>query len=273
MVVAMRISITHYLVANSMTLKLMRMHAAGAEALAGALLLLALWQLAYSWQLISPRLLPAPAETFSATLAGLRSGVLVADLLSTLERTLLAIGIGLLGVPLGTVLGYWPRAYRLVEFPIEFFRSTPATAIFPLGLLVFGVGDLVKISVAAFSSGLVVAFNMAYGVMNARKPRVLAARSMGARPLSVLFGVVLPDALPQCFVGLRSAVSLALIVIVVGEMFIGSDQGLGLRIIEAQNVFDAKTMYAAILLTGTVGYLLNWTLLLLERRIVHWKGV
>lgn len=245
----------------------------GSDAVIGVALVMAFWQLAYSGQWISPKLLPAPVPTFVALGAGLAEGPLGSDVISTLQRTLLAIVLALLGVPLGTVLGYQPRLYRLFEFPIEFFRSTPATAIFPLGLLIFGVGDAVKIWVAAFSSGLVVTFNVAYGVMNARKPRVLAARTMGAPPIAVLFGVVLPDALPQCFIGLRSAVSLALIVVVVGEMFIGSDQGLGLRIIEAQNMFDAKTMYAAILLTGTVGYLLNGLLLLLERRIVHWKGV
>ena len=75
------------------------------------------------------------------------------------------------GVPVGIIPGVNDRVYRSVEFLIDFFRSTPATAMFPLFLLLFGLGDFSKVAVAAFAGWLVVVFNVAYGVMNARKTR------------------------------------------------------------------------------------------------------
>ena len=144
----------------------------------------------------------------------------------------------MIAIPLGIVLGSSERLYRSLEFVIDFFRSTPASAMFPLFLVLFGVGDETKISVAAFGAVLVILFNVAYGVMNARKTRLLAAKVMGASRLRVLFDVMLLESLPQTFVGLRNGVSLALVIIVVAEMFIGSHDGLGHRVFEAQQLFD-----------------------------------
>ena len=177
-----------------------------------------------------------------------------------------------IAIPLGIVLGSSERLYRSLEFVIDFFRSTPASAMFPLFLVLFGVGDETKISVAAFGAILVILFNVAYGVMNARKTRLLAAKVMGASRLRVLFDVMLLESLPQTFVGLRNGVSLALVIIVVAEMFIGSQDGLGHSVFEAQQLFDMPRMYAAIFAAGALGYGLNLLFLLIERRFVHWSG-
>lgn len=80
------------------------------------------------------------------------------------------------------------------------------------------------------------------------------------------------ESLPQTFVGLRMAVSLALVVIIVAEMFIGSMDGMGHRIIDAQQVFDLQQMYASILMTGGVGYGFNLLFIALEKWVVHWAG-
>jgi NitT/TauT family transport system permease protein len=95
---------------------------------------------------------------------------------------------------------------------------------------------------------------------------------MGASRLRVLFDVMLKESLPQTFVGLRNGVSLALVIIVVAEMFIGSTDGLGQRVFEAQQLFDMPGMYAAIFAAGALGYTLNLLFLLIERRFVHWAG-
>ena len=144
--------------------------------------------------------------------------------------------------------------------------------MFPLFLVLFGVGDETKISVAAFGAILVILFNVAYGVMNARKTRLLAAKVMGASRLRVLFDVMLLESLPQTFVGLRNGVSLALVIIVVAEMFIGSQDGLGHSVFEAQQLFEMPRMYAAIFAAGALGYGLNLLFLVIERQFVHWSG-
>jgi len=239
----------------------------------GVVALLAIWALTVWTRLVDPVLLPSPAATFRAMWTGMTNGKLGVDFVKTVERTIAATAIAaVIAIPMGILLGSSEKLYRSVEFVIDFFRSTPASAMFPLFLVLFGVGDRTKISVAAFGAALVILFNVAYGVMNARKTRILAAKVMGASPLRVLTDVTLLESLPQTFVGLRNGVSLALVIIVVAEMFIGSTDGLGQRVFEAQQLFNMPDMYAAIFAAGALGYGLNLMFLLIERRFVHWSG-
>ena len=135
----------------------------------GPLGLLLLWAAVYWTGLITQKLLPSPFRTGVSIVTNIWAGGLAYDLGQTVLRTgeafLIAVAFGL---PLGLLIGSSKRVYRSVEFLIDFFRSTPATALFPLFMIVFGLGDLSKIAVAAFSSVLIILFNVAYGVMNAR---------------------------------------------------------------------------------------------------------
>lgn len=235
--------------------------------------LILLWYIAVWTQLVDPVLLPPPTDTFHAMWTGMVGGKLGSDFFHTVERTIYATIIAaVIAIPLGIFLGASERLYRSLEFVIDFFRSTPASAMFPLFLVLFGVGDRTKISVAAFGAALVILFNVAYGVMNARKTRLLAAKVMGASRLRILMDVMLLESLPQTFIGLRNGVSLALVIVVVAEMFIGSTDGLGNRVFEAQQLFAMPDMYAAIFAAGALGYGLNLLFLMIERRFVHWSG-
>jgi len=239
----------------------------------GPIVLFVIWDLVVRFGLIKMVLLPTPSATISTLVTGLAGGPLLTDFLVTVQRTLEAFLIAaVVGVPLGVLLGSNERAYRSVEFLIDFFRSTPSSALIPLFLLIFGVSDINKVAIAAFGALLIVLFNSAYGVINARKQRVMAARVMGASRWQIFKDVLIWESLQPTFVGLRSAVSMALVIVIVAEMFIGSDSGLGHRIIDAQQVLNVKSMYAAILAAGALGYALNIIFLLAERRIVHWSG-
>lgn len=245
----------------------------GTLPIVGPLILFTAWDLVVRAGLVSPILLPSPTDTLVALLRGMAGGPLLGDFLVTVGRTLVAFFIAAaIGMPLGIVLGSGERAYRGVEFLIDFFRSTPASAMIPLFLLIFGISDFNKIAIASFSAFLIIVFNSAYGVINARKQRMMAARVMGASRWRVFRDVLIWESLQASFVGLRTAVSMALVIVVVAEMFIGSVDGLGHTIIYAQQVLNVKTMYAAILATGILGYALNILFLMLERRVVHWSG-
>jgi ABC-type nitrate/sulfonate/bicarbonate transport system permease component len=222
---------------------------------------------------VKPVLLPPPGETLAHLWGAFTGGSIYPDLWATIYRTLCAFGIAVaLGVPLGVMLGSAESAYRSVEFLIDFFRSTPSSALIPLFLLIFGITDVNKIAIASFGALLIVLFNSAYGVMHAKKTRVMAARIMGVSRWHVFKDVLLMESLAQTFVGLRSAVSMALVIVIVAEMFIGSETGLGHRIIDAQQVFNVKEMYTSIIVTGALGYLLNLLFLLAEKRLIHWSG-
>lgn len=240
--------------------------------LIGPACLIALWAIVARLHLVDSFFLPGPFTTIGKLVEIIWNGVIVPDLFATLGRVGIAFAVALvIGLPTGLFLGSSEKVYRSVEFAIDFFRSTPATALFPLFLLVFGITDASKVAVAAFAALLIIVFNTAHGVIYASKVKVLAARIMGATRLQIFFRVLFWESLPQTFVGLRSAVSMSLVVIVVTEMFIGTTTGIGQKIIDAQITYDIPTMYAIILLSGIVGYLLNLFFLVLEKRFLHWS--
>jgi NitT/TauT family transport system permease protein len=239
----------------------------------GPVVLFIVWDLAVRLGFVKAILLPPPIDALGALITGLAGGPLLHDFGMTVWRTVQAfLFAAIVGMPLGVLLGSSEKAYRSVEFLIDFFRSTPSSALIPLFLMIFGVSEINKVAIAAFGALLIVIFNSAYGVINARKQRVMAAKVMGASRWRVFKDVLIWESLQPSFVGLRSAVSMALVIVIVAEMFIGADSGLGNRIINSQQVMNVRDMYASILAAGALGYALNVLFLMLEKRIVHWSG-
>lgn len=241
--------------------------------LIGVMLLFVVWGLVANAGLVNPVLLPTPIATVGELVRITFQGNLLVDFGATVMRTFQAFLLAaVVGVPLGIVLGSSEKIYRSVEFLIDFFRSTPASALIPLFLLFFGTSDFNKVAIAAFAAVLVIIFNSAYGVINARRSRILAAKVMGANQWQIFKDVLFWESLPQTFIGLRTGISIALVIVIVAEMFIGTQQGLGKRIIDTQQILQVKDMYASILTTGVLGYSLNMLFLLIEKQFVHWSG-
>jgi NitT/TauT family transport system permease protein len=239
----------------------------------GVLLLFGIWWAIAISGWVNPVLLPTPLATISELFKTIFSGTMITDFIATLVRTFQAFIIAaVIGVPLGVAMGSSEKVYRSLEFLIDFFRSTPASALIPMFILFFGVSDLSKVAIAACSALLLIIFNSAYGVINAKRSRILAAKVMGANQFQTFRDVLLWESLPQTFIGLRSGISIALVIAIVAEMFIGTEQGLGKRIIDAQQILNVKDMYASILITGMLGYALNVLFLLIEKRFIHWSG-
>ena len=230
----------------------------------GPLAVIVLWFLLSISGIIDTFFLPSPLETFKDMVVLIVSGTIIPDIMITLGRVLAAFTLA---------LGTSAKAYESVEFVIDFFRSIPATAMFPLFLLIFGITDSSKIAVAAFSSSLIILFNTAYGVRHSKKTRVFAAKVMGASRTQIFKHISFWESLPQTFVGIRIAVSLSLIIIIVTEMFIGTTAGLGKLIVDFQYTYNISGMYAVILLTGIIGYLTNAIFIIAEKRFIHWTAV
>jgi NitT/TauT family transport system permease protein len=233
---------------------------------------IATWYAAIGLRLVDPVLLPRPDVVVSTIFSSITHGKMGTDLWITTQRMAIAIvAATALAVPIGLSLGLSERLYRSIEFIIDFLRSTPASAVFPLFLVIFGVDDRTKIYIGMFGSSLAIIFNTAYGVINARKTRLNAAKLMGASRLQMLV-VMLLESMPQTFVGLRTGLSISLVSVIVAEMFLGSRDGIGHRVFEAQQVFDMPQMYGGIVCAGILGYALNLLLRLSERRFIHWSG-
>ena len=236
-------------------------------------LIIIVWTILSNLKIISPLFLATPQAVFLEIFYLFSSGVIVYDLLFTLYRTILGFVIAcLIGIPIGLLMGYYDKIYRSLELVVEFFRSIPATALFPLFLLFFGIGDQSKIALTAWAAGLILILNSMYGVHLGKELRIKSARTMKISGFDLFKKIIFPEALPQIFSGMRIAISLSLVIVIVTEMFIGTNFGLGHRIIDAQMVYRIPEMYAVIFIVGILGFLINKVFIYAEKEIVHWKG-
>jgi ABC-type nitrate/sulfonate/bicarbonate transport system permease component len=192
------------------------------------------------------------------------------DVVPSLVRLLTGWGIAAIaGVSLGVALG---RSARLSEFlapVLHFLRAVPPPALLPVFIVLAGLGSTMQVTVIIFGVIWPILLNTADGARNVPATQVDTARVFRVSRTRWLLGVVLPSASPKIFAGLRISLSLSLILMVISEL-VGSSNGLGRSLIDAQREFSLRNMWAVIVLLGVLGYLLNSALLAVERRVLRW---
>jgi len=229
------------------------------------------WAALAALQAVPAIVLPSPASVVRAVPKMLRERLL-ADIGLTLARVLGALAIAcVFGIPLGLYLGYRKGVYRVIESPLHALRSVPASALFPLFLIVIGVGEKSIVALAAYPSLLVILANTVSGATLANKRRLYQARLLGLDTLDTITEVLAYEALPNILDGIRTAVSYALMLVIAVEMFIGlSERGLGRSIYEYQSTYRIPETYGAIIIAGIIGILLNAVVSQLEHRMLRW---
>jgi ABC-type nitrate/sulfonate/bicarbonate transport system permease component len=176
-----------------------------------------------------------------------------------------AAGI-LLGIPLG--LSRWGRLWAMPH--IEYWRAMPPPALLPISIvLLHSIGNVQKVSFIAFFCLFPVLLNTIDGVRGIDPTLAETARSYGLGPFERVRRIVLPAALPQIAAGMRNSLSLAVIMMVLSEYF-SSTSGVGYVLLISKNTYQLAPMWAAILLIGLLGYVLNLLFLLAERRLLAW---
>jgi ABC-type nitrate/sulfonate/bicarbonate transport system permease component len=179
----------------------------------------------------------------------------------------IAVVLGiLLGVPLG--LSRWGRLLAMPH--VEWWRAMPPPALLPISVvLLHSIGNRQKISFIAFFCLFPILLNTIDGVRGIDPTFIETARSYGVRRFERIGRIVLPAALPQIFAGMRTSLSLAVIMMVLTEYF-SSTSGVGYVLLISKNTFQLAPMWAAIVLIGVMGYGLNLLFILLERRVLSW---
>ncbi|ROR74391.1 ABC transporter permease [Bogoriella caseilytica] len=194
--------------------------------------------------------------------------------LSDVLPSLLRLGVGLsvaivAGVAGGVLLGQSQLA-RTVSAPLlEFARAVPPPVLVPALMLVLGLGDTMRIGVIALACLWPVLLNTVMGVSGLEpgwKETARALRLSGRRRLTTL---ILPGAAPQVMTGIRQALSIGIIVMVISEMFAARD-GIGHAVVVFQRTFALTEMWTGILLLGLLGMVLTGLLALIESRVLRW---
>ena len=247
-----------------------RLRWSGARWLSPVMLLL-VWELGSRTGLIPARILAAPSAVLVTLWSMIVSGELPSNLLVSLARASAGLAIGLVfGVGLALVSGLSRRGETTVDPLMQIKRTIPSLALTPLFIVWFGIGEAPKITLIAVGTTFPIYLNLFAGIRAVDPRLVEAARSFGLKGLDLITQVILPGALPSFLTGLRYAMGVALLVLVVAEQ-INAQAGLGYLINNARDFMRTDIIVVCLLVYASLGLAADQAVRLLESRALAWR--
>ncbi|MBI5909336.1 MAG: ABC transporter permease [Betaproteobacteria bacterium] len=235
------------------------------------LLLLGIWELSARLGLIDTRFFPAPITILHTLIGLMDSGVLWINTWTSLQRLFWGFLLG--GIPalvLGVVMGLSRLIRAAIDPLIAATYPIPKSAILPLILLIFGLGEGSKIVMVAIGVFYPICINAVAGVLEINKIYLDVGKNFQAGRWQMFRTIALPGALPFIMSGIKLGVGMGLILIAIAEM-IGAKSGLGYMIWNAWEILSVDTMYVGLIMIAVIGYLFSLILNELERWIIPWK--
>ncbi len=233
--------------------------------------LLVFWQVLTTAGVLDALFFPAPTTLVITFGQLMGSGELFRHLHATFTRTAVGFLVGsALGLGLGLLVGAWSPLRRSLEPLISALYATPKLSLFPMLLLLLGVGDASRIGLVALGSFIFTVIYTQDAVRNIQPGYVEMAVNYGAGKLALFREVYLPACLPEIFTGLRLALGRALVMAISVELVSSSD-GLGSMIWLSWQTFATERLYVAVFVSGALGASLHYALQRLERRLIPWK--
>jgi ABC-type nitrate/sulfonate/bicarbonate transport system permease component len=228
------------------------------------------WEVLARQQIVMPFLLPAMSVVVARVGEDLVSGRLLLDTAVTLYRAFAAFALAAaVGVTLGLLIARIAAVRWFLDPLLSIGLPMPKLALLPIFMLWFGLFDLSKILMVAFSASFQIVIATWAATQNVEKELVWSARSLGANDRQTLWEVVLPAALPQILTGLQIALPICLIVALVTEMIMGGG-GLGDTMLQSARYVDSPGVFAGIVEIGFVGYFCIKGMEVLRRRLLAW---
>lgn len=193
-----------------------------------------------------------------------------ADVLPSVVRLVIGYAVAVVaGVALGVAVGSSRTLRHVLEPVLEFFRAIPPPVLVPILMLFAGIGDTMKVLVIVTGCIWPVLLNTVEGVRAVDEVLRDTARCYRFGASGRLRHLVIPAASPQIVAGMRQALSLGIILMVISEMFAAS-QGIGFTIVQFQRGFAIPEMWTGIIVLGVIGVLLSLLFSLFERRALSW---
>ena len=191
---------------------------------------------------------------------------------ASLSRVLKGMVIGtVIGIPVGFAMGL-SRIMRGIFDPIvELFRPIPPLALLPLFIMWFGIGEESKVNLLVWASVWVMIIAARSGVLGVSGSKVHAAYSLGANKWQILRYVIMPNALPEVFTGVRVALGVSWGTLIAAEL-IGAEKGLGTTIYIASRFFRMDIVFVNIIIIGVIGAAMEMIMRFLEARLIPWRG-
>lgn len=200
----------------------------------------------------------------------LSSGPLLGYLFLSMGNLAAGLSIAIvLGIGAGLVIGSREPVREVVAPALNFFRAVPPPAIVPIVIIALGVGAAPKVFIIALACFWPILLNTIDGVRGISSSVRETARAYRIPAYLMIFNVALPGALPQIMAGIRVALAVSLVLMVISEFF-GADAGVGFYINDASTRFATRQAWAGTILVGIVGYGLSSLFLVVERKVLAW---
>jgi sulfonate transport system permease protein len=230
-----------------------------------------LWTLAAELEWAPPQILPPPRLVGETLVDLVRSGELLQNCAISLARVFAGFGLGaLVGLALGVGMGLSRRFEQFVYPTFNALNQVPVLGWLPLAMMVFGIGEPLKVVIIAQASLVPVAVNVLNGIRRVPRQYLDVARVFRFSRSQLLRKVVFPAAVPSLFVGVRYGLTLAWLSLVTVEL-LASSEGLGFLIVWGRQLFQLDLVLAAIVSIGVVGLLLDKGLARAEKRLLRWR--
>lgn len=238
--------------------------------------LIALWVLSSRLGLVKEFYWPTIGSTFDRigllVTEGFRNVSLWEHIGISVYRVISGVVYGaIVGIPLGFAMGLSSTARGIFDPIVEFMRPIPPLALIPLIILWFGIDETAKIFLLFLASLFIMTIAARSGVSSVRISKVHAAYSLGASKTQILRHVILPNALPEIFTGLRTSMGVCWGTVVAAEL-VAADKGIGSMIMIAKNFLQTDTVVIGIIIIGVIGYAIEIFMRFLERWLIPWKG-
>ena len=236
-----------------------------------AALLLA-WELAARLEIVIAFLLPPLSIVLTRIGSDIMSGQLPLDVAITLYRTVLAFGLAaVIGVTLGILISRVSWIRWFFDPMISIGLPMPKIALLPIFMLWFGLFDLSKILMVAFSASFQIVIATWSATQAVEKELIWSAQSLGASRREILRQVILPAAMPQILTGLQIAVPICLIVVLITEMIMGG-QGLGDSMLRSARYVDSPGVFAGIVEIGVLGFCVIKSMEYVRGKLLFWHS-
>ncbi|WP_274652048.1 aliphatic sulfonate ABC transporter permease SsuC [Paenibacillus humicola] len=233
-------------------------------------LLIIVWQLLGTAGFIPARVLPTPLAIVKAAIALSSSGELFEYIGISTQRALIGFAIGAaIGFALGFLNGIAPMMEKLTDTSMQMLRTIPHLSLIPLVILWFGIGEEAKIFIVALGVMFPVYLNTLHGIRSVEPGLIEMGRIYGLSGWKLFRTVILPGALPSILVGIRFALGIMWITLIVAET-ISSDSGIGYMAMNAREFFQMNVVVLSILLYAILGKLSDSIAKYMERSWLKW---
>lgn len=231
---------------------------------------LLVWELAARSGYIEQRVLPAPSQVAEAFWDTARSGALLHHVGISFNRALLGLLVGGgIGFVLGVINGTSRHAELLLDSALQMFRNVPHLAVIPMVILWFGIDETAKVFLVAIGTLFPIYLNTFHGIRTVDRGLIEMARVNGLGPLAIFWRVVLPGAMPSVLVGLRYALGIMWLTLIVAET-IAASSGIGYMTMNAREFLQTDVVVLGIIVYALLGKAADVVTKLIERRVLAW---